>query len=177
LFRIHPEEKLLGPAMEAMHFMTAKDGMTITGGVGQDEVWTADQDGGRGLAETCATAYQIRVYENLLRLKGDSRYGDLMERTIFNTLFGAQSPDGRRIRYYTPLAQSRSITPNVPGVNVVFNGFPLTEIVCSALIPVRLNHWLREILEISVGLRLTWHQSNRRLCQATLWDPMELDAA
>jgi len=107
LFRIHPEEKLLGPATEGLHFMTANNGMTITGGVGQAEIWTADQDGGRDLAETCSTAYQIRVYENLLRLEGDARYGDLMERTIFNTLFAAQSPEGRRIRYFTPLEGNR----------------------------------------------------------------------
>ena len=93
--------------MAAVHFMTDNDGMTITGGVGQAEIWTADQDGGRDLAETCATAYQIRIFENLLRLEGDSRYGDLMERTIFNTLFAAQSPDGRRIRYFTPFEGNR----------------------------------------------------------------------
>ncbi|MCA9432551.1 MAG: glycoside hydrolase family 127 protein, partial [Candidatus Omnitrophica bacterium] len=29
-------------------------------------------------------------------------WGDLMERSIHNGLFGAQSPDGRKIRYYTP---------------------------------------------------------------------------
>jgi DUF1680 family protein len=34
-------------------------------------------------------------------------YGDLMERTIFNALFAAQSPDGRQLRYYTPLEGKR----------------------------------------------------------------------
>jgi hypothetical protein len=107
LYRIKPEQKLLGPTLEALNFITAKDGMGITGGIGQAEIWTADQDGGRDHAETCSTAYQIRVYENLLRLKGDPRYGDLMERTLFNTLFGAQSPDGSEIRYFTPFEGSR----------------------------------------------------------------------
>ncbi len=107
LYRVQPDEKLLGPTMKAMNFITAKDGMGITGGVGQAEIWTDDQDGGRDLQETCSVCYQIRVYENLLRLKGDSRYGDIMERTIFNTLFGAQSPDGRRLRYFTPFEGSR----------------------------------------------------------------------
>lgn len=107
LYRIKPEEKLLGPTMKALEFLTAKEGMTITGGVGQAEIWTDDQDGGRDHAETCSTAYQIRVYESLLRLQGDARYGDLMERTLFNTLFGAQSPDGRQIRYFTPFEGER----------------------------------------------------------------------
>ncbi len=107
LYRLGPEEKLLGPALKAMNFMTAKDGMSITGGAGQVEIWTDDQDGRGDLGETCATAYQIRVLENLLRLGGDSRYGDIMERTIYNALFGAQSPDGRQIRYHTPLEGTR----------------------------------------------------------------------
>jgi DUF1680 family protein len=110
LYRIHPEVKLLGPTYEAMEFMTAHDGMGITGGVGQAEVWTDDQDGGRDLGETCSTTYQIRLYENLLRLTGDSRYGDVMERTIYNALFGAQSPDGREIRYFTPFEGKRDYT-------------------------------------------------------------------
>ncbi len=81
--------------------------MTITGDAGIYEVWTNDQDGRRGLGETCATAYELRVFDNLMRLEGDSRYGDLMERTIYNALFAAQSPDGRRLRYYTPFEGDR----------------------------------------------------------------------
>jgi hypothetical protein len=60
-----------------------------------------EPDGRCSLGETCATAYQFRVYDCHVRLEGDSRYGDLMERIIYNALFAAQSPDGRRIRYYT----------------------------------------------------------------------------
>ena len=36
------------------------------------------------------------------------RYGDVMERTIYNALFGAQSPDGRHICYFTPFTGKRS---------------------------------------------------------------------
>lgn len=103
LYRIDPDEKLLNPTMNALHFMTSEDGMSITGGAGQEEIWTDNQDGRSDLGESCATAYQLRVYDNLLRLKSDSRFGDIMERTIYNALFGAQSPDGRQIRYFTPL--------------------------------------------------------------------------
>ena len=107
LHRLQPDEKLLRPTRRAMRFMTAEDGMTIAGGAGVWEIWTDDQDGRGALGETCATAYQLRVFDNLLRLEGDPRYGDLMERTILNALFAAQSPDGRRIRYYTPLEGDR----------------------------------------------------------------------
>jgi uncharacterized protein len=107
LYRIRPDERLLGPTMESLNFMTSHNGLSITGGAGQSEIWTDDQDGRSDLGESCATAYQLRVYDNLLRLRGDSRFGDIMERTIHNALFGAQSPDGRLIRYFTPLEGNR----------------------------------------------------------------------
>jgi uncharacterized protein len=107
LYRSQPEPKLLAPTRRAMNFLTAQDGMTITGGAGQAEIWTDDQDGGHCLGETCTTAYQLRVYDNLLRLNGNPRYGDLMERAIYNALFAAQSPDGRKIRYYSPFQGNR----------------------------------------------------------------------
>jgi hypothetical protein len=40
-------------------------------------------------------------------MKQDPFFGDLMERTVYNALFAAQSPDGRRIRYYTPIEGER----------------------------------------------------------------------
>jgi len=107
LYRMQPQSSLLVPTRRTMDFLTAQDGMTITGAVGQAECWTADQDVRNNLGETCATAYQLRFYDSLLRLEGDSIYGDLIERTVYNTLFGAQSPDGRKIRYYTPLEGNR----------------------------------------------------------------------
>jgi uncharacterized protein len=107
LHRLHPDDRLLQQTQRAMHFMTAEDGACITGETGQWEIWTNDQDGRGALGETCATAYQLRMYDSLLRLRGESHYGDLMERTIYNALFAAQSPDGRNIRYYTALEGPR----------------------------------------------------------------------
>jgi DUF1680 family protein len=107
LYRLQPQDSLLSPTRRAVRFITEQDGACITGGAGQAEIWTDDQDGRNFLGETCATAYQLRVYDSLLRLEGQSRYGDLMERTIYNALFAAQSPDGRRIRYFTPMEGNR----------------------------------------------------------------------
>lgn len=107
LYRSSPKRALLRPTERAMAFIRARDGACITGGCGMWECWTDDQDGRAGLAETCATAYQLRVYDSLMRLKGESALGDLMERTIYNSLFAAQEPGGRRIRYYTPFEGPR----------------------------------------------------------------------
>jgi DUF1680 family protein len=111
LYRLEPSAALLAPARRAIDFLTHGNGMAISGGAGQWEIWTDDQDVRGDLGETCATAYQLRVYDNLLRLEGDSRYGDLMERTIYNTLFAAQSPDGRKIRYFTACEGERHYHP------------------------------------------------------------------
>jgi DUF1680 family protein len=49
----------------------------------------------------------MRWLDSLMRLEGDLRYGDIMERTIYNALFAAQEPDGRKIRYFTPFTGPR----------------------------------------------------------------------
>jgi len=107
LDREQPDNKLLRQTQQAMDFMLHHDGVHITGGTGQCEIWTDDQDGRGDLGETCATAYQLRVYDALLRRNADPRMGDLIERTIYNALFAAQSPDGRRLRYFAPTEGDR----------------------------------------------------------------------
>jgi DUF1680 family protein len=111
LNRLVASPALLVNANRAVDFLTRSDGMAITGAAGQWEIWTDDQDGRGELGETCATAYQLRLYDSLLRLSADPRYADLIERTVFNTLFAAQSPDGRRIRYYSPFEGPRQYHP------------------------------------------------------------------
>jgi len=107
LHRLHPSAALLRPTQRALQFMTQQDGMLITGSCGQCEIWTDDQDARGDVGEACALAYQLRVADSLLRMHGDSRLGDLMERTILNALFASQSPDGRRLRYFAPLEGNR----------------------------------------------------------------------
>lgn len=108
LYRIRQEPRLLEPARRAVDFLTTRDGLVITGACGDHECWHDSQEGTINLGETCATAYWVRLLDELLRMEGDPRYGDLMERVLYNTLFAAQSPDGRRIRYYTPLDGPRA---------------------------------------------------------------------
>ena len=100
-YRHEPKESLLVPTRRAVDFMLQGDGMVITGICGDWECWHNSQAGTVNLAETCSTTYVLKLMDSLLRLHGDSLPGDVMERTIFNGLFGAQSPEGRRIRYFT----------------------------------------------------------------------------
>ncbi len=103
LMRWRPSLGLTRATDRALEFMVHGDGMMITAEVGDHECWHSTQEGTINLGETCATAYLIRLLHLLLCHTGDAVYGDLMERAIYNALFAAQSPDGRRLRYYTPL--------------------------------------------------------------------------
>jgi len=108
LDRLQPSARLLKPSRDVLDFILKQDGMTITGECGDHECWHDTQDGTINLGESCATAYLLRWLDELLRREGKSLYGDLMERAIYNGLFAAQSPDGRQVRYYSPLDGSRS---------------------------------------------------------------------
>jgi DUF1680 family protein len=112
LYRMTADERLTKASSDAMDFLTTHDGLSVIGGAGQEECWTDDQDGEGDHAETCATAYMIRICDNLLRLHGQSSYGDLMERSLYNALFAAQSPGGDKIRYYIPFEGEREYFKN-----------------------------------------------------------------
>ncbi len=107
LYDIAPDERLWTNTRKALAYMLEENGLTITGACGQHECWHNTQEGAANLGETCATAYAIRWWDDLLRREGNPLYGDLMERALYNALFAAQSPDGRRIRYYTPFEGPR----------------------------------------------------------------------
>jgi hypothetical protein len=107
---LEPDPKLLGPTLRALDFMLHGDGTLVTGTGGIAECWANDQDGEGCVGETCFTVYELLVFDRLIRLGAAdlALMGDLMERTIYNALFAAQSRDGRRLRYYTPLNGERT---------------------------------------------------------------------
>jgi DUF1680 family protein len=100
-------KKLLKSSSNVLDLILKKNGMLVTGECGDHECWHNTQEGSFQIGETCATAYLIRWLDQLVQIDAKSVYGDLMERIIYNGLFAAQSPDGRRVRYYTPLDGKR----------------------------------------------------------------------
>jgi uncharacterized protein len=111
LFHLTGDETLLSQSRREIDYMRRRGGWLITGSASKSECWHGDQTGDGELTETCATAYFIRLFDALLRMEGSSLYGDMMERAIYNALFGAQSPDGRRLRYWTPFEGPRVYWP------------------------------------------------------------------
>lgn len=83
-------------------------GLNAVGSASDGEHFSYTQNGAGMIGESCVTAYLIRWLDSLMRLEGDLRYGDIMERTVYNALFAAQDPAGRKLRYFTPLTGPRS---------------------------------------------------------------------
>ena len=65
-----------------------RGGLLVTGSTSEGEHFTYNQQGSGSIEESCVTAYFLRWIDSLMRLEGDMRYGDIMERTIYNALFG-----------------------------------------------------------------------------------------
>jgi DUF1680 family protein len=87
--------------------LRAGGGLNVVGSASDGEWFSYSQNGAGMIGESCVTAYLVRWLESLMRLEGDLRYGDIMERTIYNALFAAQDPEGRKIRYFTPFTGPR----------------------------------------------------------------------
>lgn len=82
----------------------------LTGGMGsrhQDEAfgedWMLSPD--RSYSETCAGVGSIMLAWRLLLARGESRYADLIERTLFNVIAASPADDGRRFFYTNTLHQ------------------------------------------------------------------------
>jgi DUF1680 family protein len=108
LYRIMKRPSLLEMSAYMRHeLLRPGGGLNVVGSASDGEWFSYTQNGAGMIGESCVTAYMLRWLESLMRLEGDLRYGDIMERTIYNALFAAQDPAGRRIRYFTPFTGAR----------------------------------------------------------------------
>ncbi|MBN2128982.1 MAG: glycoside hydrolase family 127 protein [Sedimentisphaerales bacterium] len=105
---LQADTKLLKQAQQALDFLTRQDGLLISGSCSLQEAWHDNQVGSGNVSESCATAYLTRMMDRMLRLTGDSRFGNVMERAVYNALFAAQAPDGRQLRYFCALEGNRT---------------------------------------------------------------------
>ena len=82
--------------------------MYVTGGVGSSawgEAFTLDYDlpGDRAYAETCAAIGLVFWGQRMLRLDGDGKYADVIERALYNGVLSGMSFDAQRYFYVNPL--------------------------------------------------------------------------
>ena len=68
--------------------------------------------------ETCVATSWMQLCSHLLRITGDPRFADEIERTAYNALAGAMTPDGSSFARYSSLAGVRSLGPPQCGMEL-----------------------------------------------------------
>jgi len=106
LARATGDRSLLEPVLNAWQDITAKR-LYITGGTSQAEHFGDDyflpNESKAHVSETCVTVTWIQMNLQLLRLTGEARFANELEKTIYNHLAAAQNPRGDDWCYFTPL--------------------------------------------------------------------------
>ncbi|MBQ2954592.1 MAG: glycoside hydrolase family 127 protein [Clostridia bacterium] len=94
--------------------------MYVTGAVGSTphhEAFTVNYDlpSDRCYGETCASVAMTFFAHNMLAIKPDGRYADLMELELYNAALAGMSLDGKRFFYVNPLTVDTRVSGIVPG--------------------------------------------------------------
>ena len=147
-------EKHLRAARNAFDFLTAQS--YVTGGWGPDETLRAPGNGETAASLTnshanfetpCGSYAHFKLTRYLLRITQDSRYGDSMERMMYNTVLGSKpiQPDGRCFYYSDYNFEGRKVYSNHRWA------------CCSGTLPqvaadYRINTYLRDRQDVYVNL-------------------------
>ncbi len=106
LYRATGERRLLDD-MEIAWSDIVRNRLYLTGSASSYETFQDEfhlpGDERYNICETCVTVTWEQMNLELLRLTGDSRYADQIERSVYNHLLAAQKPTGDDWAYYTPL--------------------------------------------------------------------------
>jgi len=124
LARATGDRKYLVPALHAWEDIVAHH-LYLTGTMSQGEHFHAPHDlpnhPRANIGETCVTVTWIQLNSQLLRLTGEAKYGNELERACYNHLAAAQRPDGAEWCYYTALEGAK---PYGPGINCCVSSGP-----------------------------------------------------
>lgn len=106
---------LINACQRLWHNLTEKR-MYITGGIGsfrRNEGFSFDYDlpNETAYAETCAAIALVFWAHRMAQLERDSRYTDVMERTLYNGILSGVSLDGSQFFYPNPLAAHPGVNP------------------------------------------------------------------
>ncbi len=105
--RLTGDEKL-SEACERLWNSIVREKLYITGGIGGTHVGEAfsfpyDLPNDTAYSETCAAIGLAFFARRMLQLRADSRYGDIMEQALYNTVLAGMALDGKRFFYVNPL--------------------------------------------------------------------------
>ena len=73
------------------------------------------------VSENCAQVTWLQLSAQLLRITGESKYADTLERIVYNHLLASQKPSGESLCYFTPLAGKK---PYGAGMNCCTSSGP-----------------------------------------------------
>lgn len=95
-------------ACERLWNNTTGEKLYITGGIGGTHMGEAfsfgyDLPNDTAYSETCAAIGLVFFARRMLELQADSRYGDVMEQALYNTVLAGMALDGRSFFYVNPL--------------------------------------------------------------------------
>lgn len=79
-----------------------------------------NRDNTNGPGDGATTSAWLDLNWNLLRLTGEARFADEIERTVYNALFGAQHPSDGRFNFVSPMAGRKrygQVDQGMTGVN------------------------------------------------------------
>ncbi|MGE5568253.1 MAG: glycoside hydrolase family 127 protein [Rhodospirillales bacterium] len=121
LYRVTGEEQFLRPVLIAWRDIVENQ-LYITGTAASPEVFPEPHflraDGSAG--EGCVTVTWMQINLQLLRLTGEAKYAEEIERSVYNALLGAQHPATGLISYFVPLIGFKrygAVSQGVPGVS------------------------------------------------------------
>lgn len=116
LYRLTGEERYLRAGQTAQADIVAHR-RYLTGTTSAHEHFRDDFDLPAGekdeVGEGCATVTWLQMNLQLLRLTGEARYAQEIERTVFNQLLGAQEPQTGDICYFTPMNGHKKPLTNI----------------------------------------------------------------
>lgn len=105
--RLTGDEAMLA-ACERLWNSIVNEKLYITGGIGGTHLGEAfshpyDLPNDTAYSETCAAIGLVFFARRMLQIQADSRYGDVMEQALYNTVLAGMALDGKSFFYVNPL--------------------------------------------------------------------------
>jgi len=106
--RMTGDESLFAACEQLWHSIVDEK-LYITGGIGGTHVGEAfsypfDLPNDSAYSETCAAIGLVFFARRMLQIKADSRYADVMEQALYNTVLSGMALDGKSFFYVNPLS-------------------------------------------------------------------------
>ena len=119
-YRVTGDQKILTACLKAWQDIVDHR-IYLTGASSYFELFHGDFDlpNVSNVGETCVTVTWLQVNAQLLRLTGEARFADQLERVILNQLLGAQTCDGSGWGYYVQMEGVKPYYRGQPDANGV----------------------------------------------------------